>query len=164
MLIGPDDDLLAVPMRRIVYFGCGLPTAAFATCVVLALTLHFDESTSTHCGVCLPFLPLVWLLEWERGLVKVGNYLPSISAAIGAYEPEMFIWRILIALHCLPRFAMAFVYRAFYLSSPLRPFAQGDSIVFKAAAAVLTGLHIAENAALLTLSMVASVDNKGCLF
>ena len=43
----------------------------------------FQESTRTHCGVA--------------------NFLPSISSVVGAYQPEMFIWRLCIALHCLPR-------------------------------------------------------------
>lgn len=37
--------------------------------------------------------------------------LPSVSAAVASYAPEVYIWRIFIAIHGGPRLALAFAYR-----------------------------------------------------
>lgn len=133
---GMGEELLSVPFRWMVWWGCGLPAGAFLSCLFLALNLHFEAATRTHCGV--------------------PNFLPSISAIVGSYQPEMFIWRLCIALHCLPRFALAFVYRNFYLTSPTG-LKQGGG--FRAAAGILAGAHVAEVGGLLVLSMCGSVEN-----
>lgn len=93
--------LFRVSMLFIICYCCGLALFGFAACISLAVLLHFDEATRTHCNVV--------------------NYLPTISAAFGAHTPEKYIWRICICLHLLPRFFIAFAYANFYLSSPMRP-------------------------------------------
>lgn len=67
-----------------------LPLTAFVICVIWSVMFNFDASTSTHCGV--------------------KNYLPSISAAIGAFSPQKYIWRLAVALHSTPRYAIALMY------------------------------------------------------
>lgn len=46
-----DDEMFSITGHSIVIFCCFLPLAALFSCVVLALVLHFEESTKTHCGV-----------------------------------------------------------------------------------------------------------------
>lgn len=54
------------------------PLVGLITCVLLAATIHHDESTRTHCGVA--------------------NFWPSVSASV-KNEPEQFIWRLAVSLH-----------------------------------------------------------------
>ena len=46
-------------------------------------------------------------------LFQVYNVIPSISAITGV-SPQRYLWRICIALHIGPRFAIAAVYRNYY--------------------------------------------------
>lgn len=64
-----------------------LPLFSFIFCVLWSVLYFYDRSTATHCGVT--------------------NYLPSISAAIGNYQPQRFVWQCAILLQALPRFLIA---------------------------------------------------------
>ena len=48
----------------------------------------FEKSTYTHC--------------------EVSNFAPSISAAIGSFVPQKYIWQASIALHSAPRAAIQY--------------------------------------------------------
>jgi len=86
-----------------------------------SLVYDFEISTSTHCGV--------------------NNWLPSISAAIGSFAPQKYIWRLAISLHSLPRYVIAFMYYNRY----------GSRAVFV--------LNILEISSLLGLTYVSSTEN-----
>lgn len=86
-----DDDLLSMPFRTVIYAIAGLPMSALVICILVSITLHWDEATRTHCGVT--------------------NWLPSVSAAVASYAPERYIWRLLIGIHGAPRLALAFASR-----------------------------------------------------
>ncbi|KAI1721493.1 frag1/DRAM/Sfk1 family domain-containing protein [Ditylenchus destructor] len=101
MVLG-EDDILTVPFKSFVYIVSGLPFSALVLCIALSITLHWDESTRTHCGV--------------------PNYLPSVSAAVASYSPERYIWRLLVSIHGGPRIVLAFAFKNFLISSPLIPF------------------------------------------
>lgn len=70
-----------------------LPMAALFICFVTAYVFQADEIHETHC--------------------RVYNVIPSISAITGV-SPQRYLWRICIALHIGPRFAIAAVYRNYY--------------------------------------------------
>ncbi|KAI0212481.1 Post-GPI attachment to proteins factor 2 [Lamellibrachia satsuma] len=112
-----------------------LPTFAFFTCVALSIIYDYEPSTRTHC--------------------KVRNYLPSISAAIGGFTPQRYIWRICIALHCWPRFLGAIVYRNYYLSYQVYEW----RLVYNLLANLACLLNIVENFALVTLTYISSSEN-----
>lgn len=86
-----EEELLLVPFRWFVYVIASLPLCALFLCISLAITLHLEEATRTHCGVV--------------------NYLPSISAAVASFSPERYIWRFFIALHSAPRIIAALAFR-----------------------------------------------------
>lgn len=68
-----------------------LPLFSFIFCVAYSLLFFFEQSTSTHCNV------------W--------NYLPSISAAIGSFQPQAFVWQASIIIHFIPRLVIIWMYR-----------------------------------------------------
>ncbi|XP_014674199.1 PREDICTED: post-GPI attachment to proteins factor 2-like [Priapulus caudatus] len=88
--------LLRLKLKHVALATVCLPLSAFVSCIMLSLIRNFDGSTATHC--------------------KVANYLPSISAAIGGYTPQRYIWRIAIALHSSPRLLVATIYYNYYSS------------------------------------------------
>lgn len=110
-----------------------LPFCSFIFCVVWSVISDFERATATHCHVY--------------------NFLPSISAAIGNYQPQRLVWQGAIIAHSLPRFMVAWVYHQKYKSvirkgyRPLAKFA--------------TFLNVIENVALIGLSVFTSVDNYG---
>ncbi|GFR06002.1 post-GPI attachment to proteins factor 2 [Trichonephila clavata] len=67
-----------------------LPLASFVFCVLWSVLFHFERATFTHC--------------------QVRNYLPSISAAIGSFSPQRYIWQICVAIHSAPRYLVVGMY------------------------------------------------------
>ncbi|KAL4003427.1 Frag1/DRAM/Sfk1 family protein [Acanthocheilonema viteae] len=135
-LVG-EEELLCFPFRWFVLVTAGLPFTALFLCISLALALHLDESTRTHCGVV--------------------NYLPSISAAVGSFSPERYIWRFFIALHSAPRIVEAFAFKNLLLTSPLRPLS--DRIWFELACQIACFVNISESLFLLLLTSASSTEN-----
>ena len=45
---------------------------------------------------------------------EVDNFAPSISAAIGSFSPQKYVWQACIYLHIGPRFRFLFLYKQFY--------------------------------------------------
>ncbi|XP_064608160.1 post-GPI attachment to proteins factor 2-like [Liolophura sinensis] len=123
-----------IPWQYILAVVISLPLCGFLLCVLLSLAFHFEGTTRTHC--------------------KVPNYLPSISAAIGDFRPEVYIWRICIALHCAPRFMFAVIYYNFHTSYHVRKFT-----LFKVLAAAASSLHVVENFSLVGLTYISSSEN-----
>lgn len=114
-----------------------LPFLAFAFCVTWSLMFFFERSTSTHCGV--------------------SNYLPSISAAIGNYQPQRFVWQVAILLHAFPRFLVALQYVQHY-KRIIRN--NRRRLVY-----VACFLNIIENVSLIGLSLwTSSEDYSECRF
>lgn len=110
-----------------------LPLYSFVFCVAWSVVFYFERSTDTHCHV------------W--------NFLPSISAAIGNYQPQRFVWQLAITLHAVPRFILATFYHK-----------RNQSLVrsrWRAVAFLATLLNVVENLALLGLTYFTSVDSYG---
>lgn len=111
-----------------------LPVFGLVFCVVWSILYDFEQSTRTHC--------------------KVPNYLPSISAAIGSFTPQRYVWRTCIGLHSAPRFMLAVAYYNFHMSVEL-----SQNTTYSLIAFVACFLHIVENLTLLGLTYVSSSEN-----
>lgn len=132
--------LLSVRLERFALFLCSLPLLSFLSCVAIALAWHFDETTNTHCNV--------------------PNYLPSISAAIGGEMPEKFIWRVGIALHCLPRIVLfPPVILKHYKNTQLGRRYNSTTWWFGPLSLLSCISEVVENGALMTLTYISSTDN-----
>ena len=79
------------------------------------------------------------------------NYLPSVSAAIGDYIPQRYIWRIVIALHTVPRIQIAFVYYVYFLSILAKQ--DANTVFFNCI------LNLVEILSLFGLTFISSTDN-----
>jgi len=132
--------VISVSADSFAVFICSLPLVSIAACVAIALLWHFDETTRTHC--------------------KVPNYLPSISAAIGGHMPEKFIWRVGIALHCLPRILiMPYSLHKYFKNTQLGRRYNLMTWWFWLLNLAASILHLMENGALITLTYISSTDN-----
>lgn len=129
--LGSSKPRIQVPFGRFAIYTVCLPFFSFIFCVVWSVVFFFERSTFTHC--------------------EVDNYLPSISAAIGSYQPQRFVWQLAICIHLLPRLAVAKMYIEYY----------NEIIRFKflPLAHFACLLNVVENFALLGLSMWTSTDN-----
>ncbi|KAJ8298265.1 hypothetical protein KUTeg_024796 [Tegillarca granosa] len=88
-----EDVLLSINFRRIAIVTVSLPAFSLFYCFVTGIIFRFDEVNETVC--------------------KAQNVVPSISAVTGI-TPQAYVWRICIALHCAPRFAVGFMYYNYY--------------------------------------------------
>uniref|UniRef100_A0A7E4W2G2 Post-GPI attachment to proteins factor 2 n=1 Tax=Panagrellus redivivus TaxID=6233 RepID=A0A7E4W2G2_PANRE len=139
MAINDGDELISVPFKACVFLIGVLPSSALFLCVSLAMLLHWDDSTRTHCGV--------------------DNLFPSVSAAVASYAPEKYIWRFLIGLHATPRLFIALALRNFFLSSPLRPYTSPRWYTW--ACNIACFINLLENFFLLALTCISSVEDYG---
>lgn len=113
-----------------------LPFAAFIFCIAWSVLYDFTASTSTHCGV--------------------PNYLPSISAAIGNYQPQRIVWQSAILLQALPRLLIAHQY--------VRHYTQIIRGSYRKLAYVACALNTFENIALIGLTLrTSSADYGNCV-
>lgn len=124
---------ILIPFGRFCLRVVSLPLYSFVFCVAWSVIFYFERSTDTHCHV------------W--------NFLPSISAAIGNYQPQRFVWQLAITLHAVPRFIVATFYHKRYQSLIRQR--------WRWLAALATLLNVIENVALLGLTYFTSVDHYG---
>lgn len=129
------DPLVSTNILKIFRFLTVTNVSAFFVCIILSMKNNWDQSTATHCNV--------------------PNYLPSISAAIGGYSPQKYIWRIAIALQLSPRLLFAYAY---YHHNLAQPFHTIDHIAYPLLCKLTFGVVVVENLALGLLTYVSSVD------
>lgn len=129
---------LIISFREICVVTALLPLVTLSVCFVTAYLFQADEVHETHC--------------------KVYNIIPSISAITGV-SPQRYLWRVCIALHIGPRFAIAAVYRNFYraLNAKLVPAEHrpGIHVLIK----VVFVLHLVEIASLCCVTYVSNKEN-----
>ncbi|CAF1575973.1 unnamed protein product [Rotaria sp. Silwood1] len=125
-----------ISMRHFLWFVYILPCFALFSCVSLSLMKDFEKSTRTHCNV--------------------SNFLPSISASIGEYEPQRFIWRFCFALNSIPRYVIAYLQLNHVLNRHYMDYPERFTLV------QITGstFHFLELTSLLLLTYVSSNEIK----
>lgn len=128
--------ILTIPFGKFAVAIVSLPFFGLIFCVIWSILYFFERSTATHCDVL--------------------NYLPSISAAIGNYEPQRFVWQVAILLQALPRLLIAQQYVWHYRGIIRR---NRRALVYFACV-----LNIVENCALVGLSLWNSTDDYGKKF
>lgn len=126
---------LEIPFGKFAVTVVSLPFFSFIFCVIWSVLYFYERSTATHCGV--------------------DNYLPSISAAIGNYQPQRFVWQCAILLQALPRLLVAQQYLRHNSSRVRRS--------RRALAYLAFLLNLIENFALVGLSLWNSSDFYGLL-
>lgn len=131
--LGGTKPIFTISFGRFSVIVVSLPFFGFIFCVLYSVLFYFKQSTGTHCHVF--------------------NLLPSISAAIGNYQPQRLVWQLCIVLHFLPRLLIARMYLKHY-DDIIRRNRRGVSYL-----AVL--LNVLENFALLGLSLFTSIDSYG---
>ncbi|XP_046388823.1 post-GPI attachment to proteins factor 2-like [Ischnura elegans] len=120
-----------LPFGKLAWITVSLPLCSFIFCVVWSIVYDFEESTFTHCAV--------------------PNFLPSISAAIGSFYPQRYVWNLAIAMHAGPRLMVASMYYKYYLSIL--------SSRWHYVAKIACWLNVIENLALIGLTFISSADN-----
>lgn len=88
------NSLLVIPFPWISLITVFMPLVAFVYCIVYSFFYHYEWTTQTHCNV------------W--------NFAPSISAAIGLFRPQKYVWKMLVSLHSAPRLLLALMYRSYF--------------------------------------------------
>jgi len=87
-------------------------------------------------------------------LIQVRNTIPSISAITGV-TPQRYIWRVCIALHSAPRFAIGFLYYQYYM----RCTPAAVSRAYRALVRLLFWVYTIENSCLVGVTYIANVEN-----
>lgn len=115
---------------------CTIPFFSFVFCVGWSLWNYFERATATHCGV--------------------RNYLPSISAAIGNYQPQRLVWQLAILIQLTPRLTVIYQYYRLYevIVRKNRRLIAYTACIF----------NVVENLALVGLSLWTSIDDYGNWF
>ncbi|CAF2873513.1 unnamed protein product [Rotaria sp. Silwood2] len=125
-----------IHMRQFLWFAYILPCFPLFSCVSLSLMKDFEESTRTHCNVT--------------------NLLPSISASIGEYEPQRFIWRFCFALDSILRYIIAYLQLNHVLNRHHIDFSERFTLV----QITSSTFHFLELTFLLLLTYVSSKEIK----
>lgn len=125
--------LFRISFGKFAFAVVSLPFVAFIFCITWSVLYYFKRSTSTHCDV--------------------PNYLPSISAAIGNYQPQRFVWQLAILLQVFPRLLIAHQYVRHHIRIIRNS--------YRKLAYVACTLNTIENVALMGLSLRTSTDDYG---
>lgn len=114
-----------------------LPAFSLAICFITAFMFRFEDVNETMC--------------------EVRNYIPSISAVTGI-PPQTYLWRICIALHSAPRFAVGFMHYNYYLKR-LNFIKENQRGLFKHLIRLNFWLNTIENSCLVGVTYVTNREN-----
>lgn len=132
---------LVLSFREICVVTALLPLVTLTLCFISAYIYQSEQIHETHC--------------------KVYNVIPSISAITGV-SPQNYFWRICIALHIGPRFAIAAVYRNYYRCLWTKHMSDNDSRdsrKVKTLTSVVFALNLIEIGSLCGVTYVSNREN-----
>eukprot|EP00123_Amoebidium_parasiticum_P006631 comp17541_c1_seq1/m.17107 comp17541_c1_seq1/g.17107 ORF comp17541_c1_seq1/g.17107 comp17541_c1_seq1/m.17107 type:complete len:250 (-) comp17541_c1_seq1:363-1112(-) len=120
--------------KHLIFVGCASPVAGLLFCIIYSLMYNFDDVNNTHC--------------------KVANIVPSLSSCIGNHHPQVYVWRMAVAVMLGQRLVDSFAYHTYLNTGPVRRSTYHHS---------LNHLHLflmlTENMALVLLTYVSSTEN-----
>lgn len=120
-----------IPFHRVGWMSISCSFMSFFFCVLWSIMYNFEEANATHCSV--------------------ENFLPSISAAIGHFYPQIYIWNASILIQMIPRLKIATMYLHYYTSVIFDKYFNFCYLAWI--------LHVCELWSLLGLSLVTSTSN-----
>lgn len=88
---------------------------------------------------------------------QVRNTIPSISAITGV-TPQRYVWRVCIALHCAPRFAIGFLYWNYFMQRSC--YVAGSQVaIYRWLVKLAFWVYTIENCCLVGVTYIANVEN-----
>lgn len=130
-------DLYRVDFRRFGLVTVSLPLCSLIFCFFSAVIFQFDAVNETVCDV--------------------RNTIPSISAITGV-TPQRYVWRVCIALHCAPRFAIGFLYWNYFMQRSCHVAASRVSL-YRRLVRLAFWVYTIENGCLVGVAYVSNVEN-----
>lgn len=148
---------LIISFRDICVVTAALPLITLTICFVSAYIFQSDEIHETHCKV-YNVIPSISAITGVSVLSYPGMWIDHLLSPFQC-SPQRYLWRLCIALHIGPRFAIAAVYKNFYrtLNAQFVP-AQERSGVQKLIKIVFV-LHIIEIFSLCCVTYVSNREN-----
>ncbi|XP_071786278.1 post-GPI attachment to proteins factor 2-like [Asterias amurensis] len=128
--------MIRIPMRTLTLVTSSLPLLGFIICVLISFFKDFEGVNYTHC--------------------RVYNFLPSISASIGGFTPQRYIWRVAVAFHTTPRFLFAFMYYNWHRQGTQN---WNKNSKYRTLCQANLGVNLAELCCLLGLTYVSSEED-----
>ncbi|KAK3099814.1 hypothetical protein FSP39_010148 [Pinctada imbricata] len=132
-----EDVLLQIPFGKFAVVTVSLPALSLLYCFLTGIIFRFDEVNETVC--------------------QASNVVPSISAVTGI-TPGAYVWRICIALHSTPRFAVGFIYYN-YFKARLSYINPKYRWLYIKLLSLNFWMYTIENACLLSVAMVSNREN-----
>jgi post-GPI attachment to proteins factor 2 len=130
-------DLFKIDFVKFGRITVSLPLFSLIFCFFSAIIFQFEAVNETVCNV--------------------RNTVPSISAITGV-TPQRYIWRVCIALHCAPRFAIGFIYWYYYMQRTVY-IAPSQVSLYQWLVRFAFWVYTIENACLVGVTYVANVEN-----
>lgn len=125
--------LFRLRFRHLALITVSLPCFAFFFCIIYSFFEHHEWTTRTHCNV------------W--------NIAPSISASIGNFAPQKYVWKTCIALHSAPRLLICQMYHT-HMSNIMHRVSWVQQMTLLSCT-----VSVAEVFSLLLLSIVPSIED-----
>ncbi|XP_064608159.1 post-GPI attachment to proteins factor 2-like [Liolophura sinensis] len=132
-----DEIVLRIPFVRMAVVTVSLPLFSLLYCLITSVIFKPDEVNETMCSV--------------------DNFIPSVSAVTGV-QPQCYVWRICIALHCTPRFAVAVMYYNMYKTN-IHYISEKNQPLYLKLMRLNFWLNLVENSCLVAVTYISNRDN-----